>query len=101
MGLRYEKGQANVMENDFWKVEGGMKMYKSVSPGMTMRKHPTRFHLHKGSAIKRLSVGKRSTGGRNCTGRVTVRHRGGGHKKRIRKIDFRRATPGEYNVFVE
>ncbi|MCM8824868.1 MAG: 50S ribosomal protein L2 [Candidatus Omnitrophica bacterium] len=38
---------------------------------------------------KKLVVGKRKTGGRNNTGRITVRHRGGGHKKLYRIINFR------------
>ncbi|KAL2914124.1 mitochondrial 54S ribosomal protein rml2 [Polyrhizophydium stewartii] len=87
-----------VLENKFWKVVGNMKIYKSVSPGSTNRRHATRFHLHKGSAVWRLSVGKRSTGGRNRTGRITVRHRGGGHKKRIRNVDFMRTVPGPCEV---
>ncbi|KAI8923653.1 translation protein SH3-like domain-containing protein [Entophlyctis helioformis] len=87
-----------VLENKFWKVVGGMKIYKSVSPGSTHRRHPTRFHLHKGSAVWRLSYGKRSTGGRNRTGRITVRHRGGGHKKRVRQVDFMRKVPGAFEV---
>eukprot|EP00842_Homolaphlyctis_polyrhiza_P003409 jgi/Hompol1/4069/HPOL_000900-RA len=87
-----------VMENKFWKVVGGFKVYKSVSPGSTNRRHPTRFHLHRGSCVWRLSYGKRSTGGRNRTGRITVRHRGGGHKKRVRCVDFMRETPGDCEV---
>ncbi|KAI8912506.1 translation protein SH3-like domain-containing protein [Gorgonomyces haynaldii] len=80
-------------ETKFFKILGNMKVYKSVSPGSTHRRHGTKFHLHKGSCIQRLSVGKRSTGGRNNTGRITVRHRGGGHKKRIRFVDFHRLSP--------
>jgi ribosomal protein L2 len=36
----------------------------------------------------KLSFGKRGTGGRNNTGRITVRHRGGGHKRRILIVDY-------------
>lgn len=86
------------MENRFYQIVDGMKIYKAVTPGLRNRRHPTRFHLYKGPAVRRLSVGKRSTGGRNCHGRIVARHRGGGHKKRIRLIDFKRATPGEYQV---
>jgi hypothetical protein len=86
------------LETRLYKVENGMKIYKPVTPGLRNRKHPTRFHLWKGPAVRRLSFGKRSTGGRNCHGRVTTRHRGGGHKKRIRCVDFYRSTPGEYQV---
>jgi ribosomal protein L2 len=37
-------------------------------------------------------------GGRNNSGRVTIRHRGGGHKRRIRTVDFMRMTPGPHTV---
>lgn len=39
---------------------------------------------------KSLTIAKKRTGGRNNAGRITCRHRGGGHKKRIRQIDFSR-----------
>ncbi|KAJ2994115.1 hypothetical protein HDV02_001852 [Globomyces sp. JEL0801] len=98
MGLEPRVHQPQ-MENKFWKIVGNMKIYKGTSygnsPGLTNRRHATRFHLWKGSPVKRLSYGKRSTGGRNCHGKITVRHRGGGHKKRVRIIDFHRQTPGE------
>ena len=44
---------------------------------------------------KPLTVALRSKGGRNSTGRVTMRHRGGGHKRRLRIIDFKR---DKYNM---
>ena len=40
------------------------------------------------NSSKRLKKGKRSTGARNSSGRITVRWRGGGHKRKYRKIDF-------------
>ncbi len=40
---------------------------------------------------KRLSAGKQRTSGRNNLGRVTVRHRGGGHKRLLRDVDFRQS----------
>ena len=43
---------------------------------------------------KSLSVGKRGTGGRNNLGRIAVRHRGGGHRRLLRTIDFRRDKQG-------
>ena len=89
-GLEPRPSAANLKETKFFKVVGPMKIYTSLSPGLTNRRHPTRFHLWKKSCVKRLSYGKRSTGGRNNTGRITVRHRGGGHKKRVRIIDFKR-----------
>ncbi len=43
---------------------------------------------------KSLTTGKRSTGGRNSEGHLTTRYRGGGHKRRYRFIDFKRAYDG-------
>ena len=44
----------------------------------------------KGAPVKSLTEGKHSTGGRNANGRITVRFRGGGHKKALRTVDFKR-----------
>src|SRR5262245_47845815 len=44
--------------------------------------------------LKSLSVGKRRTGGRNNIGRIAVRHKGGGHRRLLRTIDFRRDKTG-------
>jgi large subunit ribosomal protein L2 len=44
--------------------------------------------------LKKLTVGKLRSGGRNNTGRIRVRHRGGGHKRSYRQIDFRRDKVG-------
>ncbi len=41
--------------------------------------------------IKELTLPLKSSGGRNRMGRITVRHRGGGHKQRYRLIDFKRS----------
>ena len=49
-----------------------------------------RSGLYKGKPVKTLTEGKRSTGGRNNNGRITVRFRGGGHKQAYRTIDFKR-----------
>jgi len=49
-----------------------------------------RSELHKGAPVKELTEGLKRTGGRNNTGRITAWHRGGGHKKRYRIIDFKR-----------
>src|SRR5690625_6542314 len=43
-----------------------------------------------GNPLKALSVGIHQSGGRNRHGRMTMRHRGGGHKRKYRIIDFRR-----------
>jgi large subunit ribosomal protein L2 len=49
-----------------------------------------RSTLYKGKPVKALTEGKNQTGGRNATGRITVRFRGGGHKQSYRTIDFKR-----------
>src|SRR3569623_179470 len=46
--------------------------------------------LHKGAPVKALTEGQHRNGGRNNTGRVTVRWQGGGHKQRYRIVDFKR-----------
>ena len=52
----------------------------------TRRVHP---HLHKGAPWKGLLGGRRAaSGGRSNSGRISVRHIGGGHKRRYRRIDF-------------
>jgi large subunit ribosomal protein L2 len=49
-----------------------------------------RTGLHKGGPVKSLTEGQHRHGGRNNTGRVTVRWQGGGHKQRYRIVDFKR-----------
>jgi len=74
------------------------KTYKPVSPGLRHLRRPLTPHLYQGRPIRLLTLAKRKNGGRNATGRITVRHRGGGHRQRIRSIDFRRETPGLHDV---
>ncbi len=50
--------------------------------------------LHKGEPYKPLLDRKTKTGGRNNGGRITTRHRGGGHKQHYRVIDFKRDKDG-------
>ena len=50
--------------------------------------------LHKGRPYKPLTEKQAKTGGRNGAGRITTRHRGGGHKQHYRRIDFRRDKDG-------
>ncbi|KAG0006089.1 hypothetical protein BGZ80_011043 [Entomortierella chlamydospora] len=70
------------------------KTYTPSSPGRRWLKRVPRDHLWKGKPIRALTIAKRSTAGRNNTGRITVRHRGGGHKRRLRIIDWYRREPG-------
>ncbi|KAL8270884.1 hypothetical protein Esti_005178 [Eimeria stiedai] len=47
--------------------------------------------VYKGRVVRKLSVRRVKHGGRNCTGQITVRHRGGGHAQRLRFVDWRRS----------
>ncbi len=67
-----------------------LKSYKPTTPGQRQLVIVDRSDLWKGKPEKSLTEGLRSQGGRNSTGRVTVRFRGGGHKRRYRIIDFKR-----------
>ncbi|MCO4883544.1 50S ribosomal protein L2, partial [Paraburkholderia caribensis] len=51
--------------------------------------------------VKALTEGKSSTGGRNNLGRVTVRFRGGGHKRSLRNVDFKRRDQLNVTATVE
>ena len=67
-----------------------LKQFRPMTPSQRQLVIVDRSTLHKGGPIKTLTHGKSSTGGRNSQGRMTSRHRGGGHKRRYRKIDFKR-----------
>ena len=71
-----------------------LKAYKPTTPGQRGLILIDRRGLYKGGPEKQLTEGLKSTGGRNNLGRVTVRHRGGGHKRRYRVIDFKRNKTG-------
>jgi ribosomal protein L2 len=80
------------------RIENGFKLFKPTSPGIRFRRMPVRDHLWKGGPLRKLTIAKRKNGGRNNSGRITVRHRGGGHKQRIRLVDFYRKKPGPWEV---
>src|SRR5215470_9721184 len=67
-----------------------LKQYKPTTPGQRQLVLVDRSGLHKGGPVKALTEGQTRHGGRNNTGRVTVRWQGGGHKQRYRMIDFKR-----------
>lgn len=77
-----------------------LRTYKPRTPGVRHLKRPINDHLWKGRPYRPLTFPKKgqARGGRNNTGRVTVRHRGGGHKRRIRTVDFDRKAPGPHLV---
>jgi large subunit ribosomal protein L2 len=63
---------------------------KPTSPGRRFVVQVTTPGLHKGEPHAALVASKSKSGGRNNHGRITTRHRGGGHKQRYRVIDFKR-----------
>ncbi|NQU71257.1 MAG: 50S ribosomal protein L2 [Rhodospirillales bacterium] len=67
-----------------------LKSYKPVTSSQRGLVLVDRSELWKGKPVKSLTEGKSSKGGRNNTGRITMRHRGGGHKQRYRLVDFKR-----------
>ncbi|KAK8056329.1 54S ribosomal protein RML2 [Apiospora rasikravindrae] len=77
-----------------------LRTYKPRTPGVRHLKRPINDHLWKGRPFLPLTFPKKGMGkgGRNCHGRITVRHRGGGHKRRIRTVDFSRWAPGPHIV---
>ena len=67
---------------------------KPTSPGRRFATFQLREELTTDEPHKPLTEGKSKSGGRNTRGRITSRHRGGGAKRRYRKIDFRRHKDG-------
>ena len=73
----------------------GIRKYKPTTPGRRTATVSDFADLTAGAKPeKKLLRPKRRTGGRNNQGKITVRHRGGGHKRRYRAIDFRRNKDG-------
>lgn len=67
-----------------------LKKYNPITPGMRQLVLVDRSDLHKGDPVKKLTHGLTKSGGRNNRGRITMRWRGGGHKRLYRIIDFKR-----------
>jgi len=68
----------------------GVKKYNPTSPGQRFRVSVDYSGLTKKKPEKSLLAPIKSSGGRNSSGKMTVRNRGGGHKRRYRIIDFKR-----------
>ncbi|MCZ7541811.1 MAG: 50S ribosomal protein L2 [Anaerolineae bacterium] len=68
-----------------------VKKYKPTSPGRRDMTGSTFEEITRAKPYRGLLTGLRRRAGRNSGGRVTVRHRGGGHKRRYRLIDFKRS----------
>jgi large subunit ribosomal protein L2 len=71
-----------------------IQRYKPTSPGRRGMSSQDFASITKGKPEKKLLETKNSSGGRNSYGRVTTRFRGGGHKRRYRKVDFKREKTG-------
>jgi large subunit ribosomal protein L2 len=71
-----------------------VRNYKPTSPGTRFRSVQTREDLTDIEPLKSLTVGKKRISGRDNKGQISVRRRGGGHKRRYRIIDFRREKDG-------
>lgn len=72
----------------------GIKSFKPVTPGLRFKTVDTFEDITKVQPEKSLLVAKKRSAGRNNLGRVTARHRGGGHKRAYRLIDFKRDKYG-------
>lgn len=68
----------------------GIRNLKPDTPGRRGMSVSTFEEITKDSPNKKLTKGKKRISGRNNAGRISVRRRGGGHKRRYRKIDFKR-----------
>ena len=66
------------------------KQLKPITPGQRHRIAPVFDEITVSRPVKSLTEGLDKSGGRNKNGRITSRHRGGGHKRRYRVIDFKR-----------
>ncbi|KAI9886426.1 MAG: hypothetical protein M1823_001744 [Watsoniomyces obsoletus] len=77
-----------------------IRTYKPRTPGTRHLRRPINDHLWKGGPYRPLTLPKKGhgKGGRNNSGRIMVRHRGGGHKRRIRTLDYARVAPGKQLV---
>src|SRR5438046_7461901 len=71
-----------------------LKKHKPTSPGRRFSTWSDFAEVTKAEPEKSLVEGISKSGGRNSYGRVTSRHRGGGAKRRYRKIDFKRRKDG-------
>ncbi len=74
------------------------RVYKPTTPGRRQMSVPTFEEVTKKSPEKSLIVELKKNAGRNNLGRITVRHRGGGNKKKYRIIDFKRLNSAPATV---
>ncbi len=72
----------------------GIKKFKPVTPGQRFKTGPTFDEITRTEPERSLTAPLSSRAGRNGQGKITVRHRGGGHKRAYRLIDFKRDKDG-------
>ena len=72
-----------------------LKTFKPNTPSNRYKQWPSFDEITKSTPEKSLTAPLRKSGGRNNTGRITMRHIGGGHKRRYRLIDFKRSRRDE------
>ena len=70
-----------------------VRKLKPITPGQRFKVVNGFDAITTSAPEKSLLTPVRRTGGRNSSGKMTVSHRGGGHKRRYRLIDFKRAEP--------
>ena len=68
----------------------GVRKLKPTTPGQRHKVTSDFSDITKGTPEKSLIGGKKRSGGRNNSGKMTMRYIGGGHKKKYREIDFKR-----------
>jgi len=78
-----------------------LKTFNPTSPGQRQLVIVKRDGLYKGKPVKTLTEGLTKSGGRNNNGRKTARHRGGGHKRTYRMVDFKRRSKWNMPATVE
>ena len=71
-------------------IKLNIKKLKPDTPSSSYMAVSTFEEITKSKPERKLTIALRKTGGRNYNGRITSRHRGGGHKKNYRVIDFKR-----------
>ncbi|MCS1408213.1 MAG: 50S ribosomal protein L2 [Verrucomicrobia subdivision 3 bacterium] len=71
-----------------------VKSFRPLTPARRFLTVASFTDITKKKPEKRLTITKKKTGGRNCYGRITARAIGGGHKQKIRSVDFRRRKHG-------
>jgi len=71
-----------------------VRKLRPITPGQRFRTAPVFDEITNGAPEKSLVRPQKRSGGRNNTGKMTMRYLGGGHKKRLREIDFKRGKHG-------